>query len=455
MSCLEVSDMSRQMKDSGIGWIGQIPTEWEVKRLKYLFDFGKGLPITKDNLVNEGTPVISYGQIHAKFNTRVSLDEKLFRYVKDSYIETNKNSLVKEGDIIVADTSEDLEGCGNSAYVDRNMTLFAGYHTIVLKSKNGSDNKYLAYQMNTDSWRNQIRCKVFGVKIFSITKKILNDVTYIVPSISEKEEIVEYLDEKCAYIDSVIEKTKETIEEYKKLKQSIITQAVTKGVRGDRPMKDSGIECVKEIPFEWKVMKVRNIGVLQNGISKSGECFGKGYPFVSYVDVYNNFVVPTEVDGLVETTDEEREKYSVEKGDIFFTRTSETIEEVGISSVCEKTISNATFAGFLIRVRPFSNEINTSFAKYYFRSEHLRLYLSKEMNLVTRASMSQGLLKGMPVLVPTMNEQLQIAKYLDKKCSNIDLIIEKKEALIEEISMYKKSLIYEYVTGKKEVPQND
>ena len=122
---------------------------------------------------------------------------------------------------------EDLEGCGNSVYVDRNMTLFAGYHTIVLKSKNGSDNKYLAYQMNTDSWRNQIRCKVFGVKLFSITKKILNDVTYIVPSISEKEEIVEYLDEKCSIIDRIIEKKSKTLEELELLKKTLIYEYVT------------------------------------------------------------------------------------------------------------------------------------------------------------------------------------------------------------------------------------
>ena len=122
-----------------------------------------------------------------------------------------------------------------------------------------------------------------------------------------------------------------------------------------------------------------------------------------------------QVAGLIDSSDEERRNYSVESGDIFFTRTSETIEEVGFSSVCEETIPDATFAGFLIRVRPFTDDLVSGFAKYYFRSNHHRYYLVKQMNLVTRASLGQDLLKSMPVLVPPKEEQIRITAYLDKK----------------------------------------
>ena len=436
--------MSRQMKDSGIEWIGQIPAEWEVKRLKYLFDFGKGLPITKDNLVNEGTPVISYGQIHAKFNTRVSLDEKLFRYVKDSYIETNKNSLVKEGDIIVADTSEDLEGCGNSAYVDRNMTLFAGYHTIVLKSKNGSNNKYLAYQMNTDSWRNQIRCKVFGVKLFSITKKILNDVTYIVPSISEKEEIVEYLDEKCAYIDSVIDKTKESIEEYKKLKQSIITQAVTKGVRGDRPMKDSGIKWIGMIPAEW------NVSLLKYSIEWKSK---KGYSDAMVLSLYRDLgIIPKnsrDDNHNVTSLDKSGYKY-VELGDLVINKMKAWQGSLAVSEY----IGIVSPAYHVCRI--VDKRIDGKYLHYLLRNH---LYLPEYRRLSTGLRIGQWDLsfddfKNLPFIIPDMEEQKAIVLYLDNKCSEIDQIVQKKEKLIDEITNYKKSIIYEYVTGKKEVPNS-
>lgn len=217
----------RPSKDSGIKWICEIPEEWKISRLKSIFDFGKGLPITKDNLEESGIPVISYGQIHAKYNTGVSLDERLFRYVNDSYLLTNPDSLVKVGDIIVADTSEDLEGCGNSAYVDETVKLFAGYHTIILKSKISRPLKFFAYMMKSDCWRSQLRCNAAGVKLFSVSKKMLGNTTYVMPSWEEQSEIVEYLDGKCSEIDSIIEKKIIIIDEIERLKKSLIYEYVT------------------------------------------------------------------------------------------------------------------------------------------------------------------------------------------------------------------------------------
>lgn len=217
-------------------------------------------------------------------------------------------------------------------------------------------------------------------------------------------------------------------------------------------MKDSGIEWIGEIPENWKIKKLRFLGECQNGISKNAESFGTGYPFVSYGDVYKNYELPKTVNGLIETNQVEQNKYSVIYGDVFFTRTSETIEEVGFASTCLRTIKNAVFAGFVIRFRPFNkNELNPNFSKYYFRSNIHRKFFVKEMNLVTRASLSQELLKNLPVLLPPIKEQKQIANFLDEKCLKIDTLIEKKEKFIKELETYKQSIIYEYVTGKKEV----
>lgn len=273
----------------------------------------------------------------------------------------------------------------------------------------------------------------------------------VILSYEEQCKRADYLESECKKIDYIIAKQQEIIEKLKVYKQAIITEAVTKGLNSDVEMKDSGIEFIGRIPSTWKVCRLRNIGTPQNGISKGGEFFGYGYPFVSYGDVYRNYTLPIHFDGLIDTTDNERKDYSVEKGDIFFTRTSETVEEVGFSSVCEKTIPNATFAGFVIRVRPFDDTLYTGYSKYYFRSSHHRAFLVKEMNLVTRASLGQDLLKSMPVLVPPMEEQKKIAEFLDKRCKAIDNAIETKLKIIDKITAYKKSLIYEVVTGKKEV----
>lgn len=270
------------------------------------------------------------------------------------------------------------------------------------------------------------------------------------PSTSQQVKIVNYLNRKCSQIDELIAIQEQEIEKLKAYKQSLITEAVTKGLDPNVEMKDSGVDWIGKIPKNWRKMRVKNIGDTQNGISKSGDSFGSGYPFVSYSDVYKNIQLPKYVTSLVNSSKEERKRYSVEKGDIFFTRTSETIEEVGFSSVCLSTIDDATFAGFLIRLRPFNHSVLTQYAKYYFRGNHIRRYLVKEMNLVTRASLGQSLLKAMTVLVPPYSEQIDISNYLDSKCSSIDKLMSIKEVKISKLQEYKNSLIFEYVTGKKE-----
>lgn len=217
----------RPMKDSGIEWIGEIPAEWEVVRLKSLFDFGKGLPITKENLVETGIPVISYGQIHSKLANGVELQPHLFRYVDKEWLNSNPQSLVHEGDAIFADTSEDFDGCGNAVYIDGEQVLFAGYHTIILISKKRTNNKYLAYQFRTDLWRSQVRSRVSGVKVFSISRKILGDASLLLPPPDEREQIVSFLDGQCLEVDRIIEAKQQLITELETYKKSVIYEYVT------------------------------------------------------------------------------------------------------------------------------------------------------------------------------------------------------------------------------------
>jgi len=215
------------MKDSGIDWIGQIPKEWEVKRLKAIYRLTKGLTITKADLTEKGIAVISYGQIHSKLNTGTQIDPNLIRYVPENLLFGNSNSLVNIGDFIFADTSEDLDGCGNCVYIDKEMTLFAGYHTIIAKNQTNIKNKYLAYLFKTDSWRSQLRTSVNGVKLFSISQKILASTNTIYPPLSEQQAIADYLDTKCAQIDELSQIKRQKIDELKEYKKSLIFECVT------------------------------------------------------------------------------------------------------------------------------------------------------------------------------------------------------------------------------------
>lgn len=155
-----------------IRWDIDYPEHWQIQRIRESFTFRKGLSITKANLEETGIAVISYGQVHSKKNSGVALNGDLIRYVNESYLTTNQSCLVEKGDFIFADTSEDVTGCGNCAYIDWDDTIFAGYHSIIAHPDGSINSKYLAYLFNSSTWRYQIRKKVNGVKVYSITQNM-------------------------------------------------------------------------------------------------------------------------------------------------------------------------------------------------------------------------------------------------------------------------------------------
>ena len=216
-----------EMKTSNVEWIDKIPKHWAVNKIKYLFTTTKGLSITKENLIDEGLPVVSYGQIHSKLNTGVNINEELIRFVSFDYEHRYPRCNVKKYDFIFADTSEDYDGCGNCVYKRNDDLLFGGYHSIILHSMSKHDNRYLAYLFLTDSWRKQIREKASGVKVFSITQKNLNNASIILPPRGEQQQIADYLDSKCSEIDTIIQTKKEQLDVLAEYKKSLIYEYVT------------------------------------------------------------------------------------------------------------------------------------------------------------------------------------------------------------------------------------
>lgn len=210
-----------------VRWGIDYPEHWQIRRIRESFSFRKGLSITKANLVETGIAVISYGQIHSKKNSGVSLNEELIRYVNESYLTTNQGCLVEKGDFIFANTSEDVTGCGNCAYIDWDDTIFAGYHSIIAHPDGSTNNKYLAYLFKSPTWRYQIRKKVNGVKVYSITQKMLKDAFILIPPDDEQKEIVRYLDEVCAKIDVTIKKMEAKIANLQDLRICLIADTVT------------------------------------------------------------------------------------------------------------------------------------------------------------------------------------------------------------------------------------
>ena len=221
--------------------------------------------------------------------------------------------------------------------------------------------------------------------------------------------------------------------------------------------KDSGIEWLGEVPENWAIVRLKDLGFLQNGVSKGGDYFGSGFPFVSYGNVYNDTVLSTKIKTFANSTPEDQQAYSCKSGDVFFTRTSETIEEIGFSATCLKTIPKAVFSGFVIRFRSTTNKLVPGFSNFYFSAKVLRSFFSKEIALVTRASLGQGLLNKLAVILPPASEQRSIANYLDTKTAQIDRKIELLSQKAEKYGKLKQSLINETVTRglDKSVPMKD
>ena len=224
-------DENVEMKESGVEWIGKIPKHWEVEPFSRHFTFGKGLPITKANLQEDGIAVISYGQIHAKNNLGTTLTESLVRYVSPTYIETHPQCLLKGNDFIFADTSEDIEGSGNFAFNDFDNKIFAGYHTVVARPNDLLFPKYYAYLFKSKAWKSQIQSLVNGVKVYSIGRRILKTSMLLIPSEDEQKNIVRFLDKQTSAIENTIETISRQITLLQERKQIIINEVVTGKVR--------------------------------------------------------------------------------------------------------------------------------------------------------------------------------------------------------------------------------
>lgn len=431
------------MKNSVVEWIGEIPEDWETIRNKRIMKKVKNIC---EHYNNENVLSLTMNGVIVRDldnpNGKMPLTFDGYQYI-------NENNLLM--------CLFDIDVTPRCVGIIKNNGVTSPAYSQFELTERADVNYFYYYYLYLDNKKELLHLSK-NLR-YSLTENQLGEILVPLPPKSTQQRIASYLDKKCSKIEETIQNQQQVIEKLKAYKQSLITEAVTGKIKIQNGKvcdkyenyKDSGVEYLGKIPSNWNIKRLRYIGKCQNGISKGGEFFGSGYPFVSYGDVYNNLVLPETVSGLIESTPEEQENYSVTAGDIFFTRTSETIEEVGFTSVCLKTIENATFAGFVIRVRPFTDELIPDYSKYYFSSDAHRRFFVKEMNLVTRASLSQDLLKRLPVLIPSKDEQKEIADYLDKKCKAIDTAIKQKQKLIEKLTEYKKSLIYECVTGKKEI----
>jgi len=306
-----------------------------------------------------------------------------------------------------------------------------------------------------------MRCQAFSEEYYRNGRGIVSDlwttrysemksILLPIPPHDEQDQIVRFLDWKVSTINKLVSIKQKQIKTLEEQEKQIISDAVLRGLH-NAPLKESGNRWIGDIPVDWSTIKLGKFCSFQNGISESGEFFTSGTPFVGYGDVYRHLELPQVVSGVARSNEQQQTIFSVRKGDIFFTRTSENIEEIGMAAVCKHTIEKAVFSGFVIRCRPRKNIVDIDFMKYYLQIPAIRNHFSSMMNIVIRASLGQNLLKQMPVVVPPMDEQREIAAYLDVQHSKFISLADITKKEIDALIELKKRLMADAVTGKIDV----
>ena len=431
--------MSRPMKDSGIEWIGQIPSEWKVKRVKNAF-YRK-----KEEAHQEDPIVLSL----ARAGVKVRDMSKNEGQIAESYYNYNP---VEPGDLLL--NPMDLYSGANCSISKVSGVISPAY--INLGARDGYCSTYYDYYFKTQYWAMAMFAHGKGVSFdnrWTLSAEDLFKYYIPAPEFTEQQKIAAFLDEKCGSIDVIIEKTKTSIEKYKKLKQAIITQAVTKGIRPNRKMKDSGVEWIGEMPEEWRITQLRHCASVRSGVT-----LGKVYPDTTELIELPYLRVANVQDGglnlceikNIKVTKEEAEKYSLHIDDVLMTEGGDR-DKLGRGCVWNGEISPCLHQNHIFAIKTNQKYFIPKFLEYITISKVGRVYFDvtaiKTTNLACTTSSK---VQAFPIPLPSVEEQMEIVSFLNNKCCEMDVLIEKKKHILLEIEKYRKSLIYEYVTGKKE-----
>lgn len=425
----------REMKDNGIEWIGAIPQDWQLSKIGSLYTQRNEKVSDKDY---QPLSVTMQG-ILPQLATAAKTDDG------------DNRKLVRVGDFAINSRSDRRGSCGISP-LDGSVSLI----NIILTPRTAMHPGYYNWLFHTTLFADEFYKWGHGIvaDLWTTRWQEMKSITVPVPEYAEQERIAAFLDAECAEIDAVLEKTRASIEEYKKLKQAVITQAVTKGIRGDRPMKDSGIEWIGDIPAEWRKTQLRHCAAIKSGIT-----LGKKYektdslverPYLRVANVQDGYV-DLSVLTTIEVTQDEDLKYRLRAGDVLMTEGGDR-DKLGRGCVWHGEIEPCLHQNHIFAVQTSKDTLLPEFLEYLTVSDVGRSYFDvtaiKTTNL---ACTSSSKVLAFTIPLPSVEEQAEIVEALNTKCAGIDALVAKKQQYLTEIENYKKSLIYEYVTGKKEV----
>jgi type I restriction enzyme, S subunit len=423
-------------RDSGTPSVGNIPHHWEIKPMRSLFSFSKGLSITKEDLRDEGVPCVNYGEIHSKYGFRVNPSLHPLKCVTPDYLATHPQAALREGDLVFADTSEDIEGSGNFTRLEGDSPTFAGYHTIIARPDPKIGGRFLAYEATSAAFRTQIRQQVKGIKVFSISQGMLKSLRCWLPPEAEREAIAAFLEAETANIDEAIKELEGSVallrEEQQALAQSVIT-----GASSTKPRKESGADWLGKIPVHWRLERSKVVLAERNQRSESGT---------------EELLTVSHISGVTKRSEKDVNMFEAEStagykvcfpGDLVINTLWAWMGAMGVSQ--EHGIVSPAYHVYEIRSMMLPEFVDALVRLPNFKLEAARF--SKGVWSSRMRLYPEGLFE-IKFPIPPPDEQLDIVAAVKTACSKSKLIASEKQALIAFLKEYRTSLIYEAVTGK-------
>ena len=416
----------RAMKDSGIPWIGEIPDGWGIDTIGNLYTLRTEKVSDKD-----------YAPLSV---TKMGIVPQLETAAKTD--DGDNRKLVRIGDFAINSRSDRRGSCGISAY-DGSVSLI----NLVLTPRGQMYPRFYNWLFHTELFADEFYKWGHGIvdDLWTTRWQEMKRISIVSPSYQEQQRIAEFLDRKCAEVDEMIALQEQIIEELKAYKQSVITEAVTKGLNPAAPMRDSGIEWIGQIPEHWEVRRIKFIGKAENGLTYTPNDVcdeSEGILVLRSSNIQNGKLAFDDNVYVRSVPDSLR----VRVGDIIICSRNGSASLVGKSALVDSEI-DASFGAFMMRFRSNHNHKYIHFLLTATISHYKQLFTTTTINQLTI-----GLINNIAMpFVEDATEQQAIADYLDEKCADIDSLIQTKQSKIDSLKEYKKSIIYEYVTGKREV----
>ena len=428
--------MTGKMKPSGVAWIGDIPEGWEMSRVKYHYEISLGKMLQPLPLAL--TDTLEYYMCSANITWNgISLTP-----LKQMWFNASEKAQYKlrKGDLLVTEGGDVAVSCIWNGEVE-DCYLQNAAHRV--RQIGAADNRFLYYWLFLCKHTGYIDQICNKATIAHFTKEKFGEIPLCVMRISEQKAIADFLDVQCAKIDSVIADIEKQIETLQKYKKSMITEAVTKGLDRSVPMKNSGMKNVDDIPQGWSVQRLKYVSRLKTGTTPAGNeginYEGQGIPWFTPSD----FVPSLELKKSEKFVDDEtinREGITpYPANSVLLVAIGATVGKIGITK--SKGYSNQQITAII------PTGIDSKYLLYYLFSK--ADYIKDNALYTTLPIINNAYLSNIPVIIPSEQEQKDIAEYLDRRCSLISKIICDKEKQLKTVQQHKKSLIYEYVTGKK------